>query len=245
MNTAEEWAKRLGTTVMTEEEFIQLRDRMLGKGDKGGLTSMFARAVDDMSPSEIYELVAERKARGEGLVGVVPPSTGPDDIDANDSRFQKPGPPRPSRVHRQKMRLVFVKPDPNPEMDDPHAVTFTPDDAIAQARKQHSYAMRVHPVGPVTDIKAALMTDQEARALIEHGTPPGRPGTTPGALVVLVVIYGTFEIVSPYGRDRRQSTTEPSEPTPRPSMVAYQIHDSRNGQVYWAGARKGDIVLPE
>src|SRR5215469_14854864 len=104
MATAEEWAKRLGTTVMAEEEFIQLNDWQVN----GRITGMSARVIDDMSPAEVEEYVAESKARGEGLMGVLPPYTGPDDLAAIDSPFWLSWNSAPSRVSRQKMRVVFM-----------------------------------------------------------------------------------------------------------------------------------------
>ena len=171
MDTAEEWAKRLGTTVMTEEECLQLRDRRVRPDIRG----MSIRVIDDMSSVEIYEYVAERAGIGQGLMGVLPPYTGPDDLVAEDSQLRRNGDTRPVRAHRQKMRLVFVEPDPHPELDDPDAVTFTPDAAIARAKEQRAFGMS-RAVGPITDIKAALMTAQEAHELLEHGTPPAQPG---------------------------------------------------------------------
>jgi hypothetical protein len=235
MATAKEWAERLGTTILTEEQFIQLHDR---KGTQH-ITSMSGRAIDTMSLSEVDEYVADRKARGEGLVGVLPPSTGPGDLVAADSPLGHALGAAPNREFRQKMRLVFVDPDPNPELADPTAVTFTPEDAIAIASKQHSYGMRVYAEGPISDIKAALMTVQEARALLDHGTPPGRPGTTPGALVCLVVIHGSFVVVGPPGPNEPNETKLGSS-----HIVAFEVFDTRKGHVFWAGARTGDIVLP-
>jgi len=110
-------------------------------------------------------------------------------------------------------------------------VTFTPDDAIARVRKRQNYeGMGAHMVGPVTDIRAALMTMPEVHALLEDGTPPGRPGTTPGTLVCLVVIHGSFEV-------RRHSTSTPCS-------VACEVCDTRKGYIIMSRTRNQDIVLP-
>jgi hypothetical protein len=229
MATAEEWAERMGTTVVTEEEFIQLNDWQVNRH----ITGISARVIDDMSPAEVDEYVAESKARGEGLVGVLPPYTGPDDLVGIDSPFWHSWNSAPSRVSRQKMRVVFIEPDPNPQLQDPDAVTFTPDDAIARVRQRQNYeGMGTHMVGPVTDIRAALMTMPEVHALLEHGTPPGRPGTTPGALVCLVMIHGSFEV-----RGRRGTTSDQH-------TVAFEVCDSRKGYIIMSRTRTRDIVLP-
>ena len=158
MERAEEWAKRLGTTVISEEAYLQLRDRRV-RPDMMGWSVI---AIDAMSPSEVDATVAERLGVGEGLVGVLAPSIGHADILADimalDPPLRREWEMKPSDGHREKTRLVFIKPDPHPELDDPSAVTFTPEDAIALAKER--YVSRA--VGPIIDVKAALMTAQEA-----------------------------------------------------------------------------------
>jgi hypothetical protein len=246
MDSAEEWAKRLGTTVMTEEQVIQLRDRREYQGMK--MTATELHGIDTMTPFEVDAYVAYRKARGEGLVGILPPYMGTDALTPKEGPHRHARHARHVSAHRPKVVLVLVYPDPHPELADPCAVTFTPEDAIDLVRKQHTYGFRIHPVGPITDIKAALMTEQEARALVEHGTPPGQLGTTPGALVCLVVIYGSFTVVGPPTlprASRASRTKETAEIKPRPAYtVTFQAHDTRNGHLLWAGARGGTIVLP-
>jgi hypothetical protein len=67
METSEESAKRLGATLMTEVQFLQLQDREVRLDS----TSVSSRAVDGMSPAEVDEYIADMKARCEGLAGVL------------------------------------------------------------------------------------------------------------------------------------------------------------------------------
>jgi hypothetical protein len=112
-------------------------------------------------------------------------------------------------------------------------VTFTPEMAIAQAQQRF--------VGAITEIKAALMTVPEVSPLLDHGISPGQPGTVPGVLVCLVLIYGTFETVS--------GSPGPISPTNPPPVrmwrgYHYQVCTTTTGGAFWSGGGKRDLVLP-
>jgi hypothetical protein len=181
--------------------------------------------------SEVVAYIADQNARGRGLIAMGPLPTNPIDYEPLDAPLQYDGDTQPRPRVSPKVRLFFVEPDPHPEPVDPATITFTPDDAIAVVKRHQSYGMRVHAVGPVTDIRAALMTLPEVDALLEHGTTPGRSGTVPGGLAILVVIRGSFVVSGPHG-----STT--------PYSIAYEVFGTRTGNVFRSGATSKDIVLP-
>jgi hypothetical protein len=83
----------------------------------------------------------------------------------------------------------------------------------------------------ITDIRAALMTLSEVDASVHYGIPPKPPGTVPGALVILVVVKGTFEVHGPQGVSTSKS-------------VAYEVFDTRTGQAFRMGTANHNIDLP-
>jgi hypothetical protein len=217
-----EWAQHLSTVVMTELEYFNLwvlRD-IIG-------TSTWV--VDGIFLPEIDVEVAERKARGERLMGVLPPCEGPDGWRDGNPQVQEAWDTE-NRETREHTRLVFRGPRAHTKVDDPDAVVFTPEDALADMRKYpNNIGMGVRATGPVTDIEAALMTAREAFAMVgvHVANTGGRMG--PNAPVVLLLIHDAFAASS-----RHESA---------PYRVAYKIFNGRDGGVLSTGAIPFDIAL--
>jgi hypothetical protein len=241
METAEEWATYLGTTVITEEEYRQLRDRFEHQEVRG----FGCMPLDNKTPEEVDVFLEDQLGMGLGVLGVLPPYSGPvEEAPPFD------GTPlwhhwEVKHRHDHTVRLVYVDPDPYPQLDDLAAVTLTPEVAVAwvhaQAKEGHVLARGARLVGPLLDVKAALMTAQEAYELIEHGTPPGKLGTVPGRLVTVVVVHGMFEVTS------RARVGSPGYTPPQVKEIyQFMVCDSRKGGGgFWTGGKAKEIVLPE
>jgi hypothetical protein len=201
----QKWQQSLGVPVVTES--------------MGALVEL----------SEVIERIAQEKARGRGLIAIGPLPSNPIDYEPLDVPWQVEGEAEPRQRISPRVRLYFVSPDPYPKLADPATITFTPEDALARAKQRQGFG-HVQATGPITHFQAALMTLPETRALIEHGTPPGAPGTVPGDLVILVVAHGSFVVYGPHGVSPTFSS-------------AYEICDSRRGNVFQAGATPKEIVL--
>jgi hypothetical protein len=132
------------------------------------------------------------------------------------------------------VQLLFVSPDPHPDLVRPAAVAFTPEDAIAQMKQRKLFAMRATRVGPITEFQAALMTLAEVQALIDDGTPPGPPGLVPDPLVILVIARGRF--VGANG--------PPDKYSGAPLMTAFAVIDTSTGLTIEAGMASRDIIMP-
>jgi hypothetical protein len=217
-----EWAQHLGTVEMAELEYFNLwvlRD----------IIPTSTWVVDGVFLPNIDVEVAQRKARGERLMGVLPPCQGPDGWRDGNPQVQEAWDTE-NRVSREHTRLVFRGPRAYAVVDDPDAVVFTPEDALAEQRKYpYNIGMGVRATGPVTDVEAALMTALEAFALVGvHVANTGVRGG-PNAPVVLLVIHDAFA-----GSSRHESI---------PHRVAYKAFDARNGHVFSHGAIPWEVDL--
>jgi hypothetical protein len=184
--------------------------------------------------SEVIERIAQEKARGRGLIAMFPLPSHPIDYEPLDVLWQVEGEAEPRQRISPRVQLLFVSPDPHPDLVDPATITFTPTDALAMVKQWQGFAHGVQTVGPITDLRAALMTLPEVDALVDHGIPPASPGTVPGTLVILVVARGSFQMYPPF-RDSK----------PIPFVATYAVFDSRAGHGFRSGASPRDIVLPE
>jgi hypothetical protein len=184
--------------------------------------------------SEVVEFVANERGRGRRLLAISPLPTDPADYAPPDAPVEREEDPPRRPWFPPQMQLVFGEPDQGPELMDPATVRFTPNDAIAVVKERRSHGRRLRTVGPITEIRAALMTLAEVEALVDHGIPPGRPGTVPGGLVVLVLIRGAFEMYPPFPNS-----------TPISHTFAYQVHNSRTGGVFQSGSGSRDVVFSQ
>jgi hypothetical protein len=249
METAEEWAAYFGTKIMTEQEYLELWDSMVHPE----ITQAACVPLDGKTPEEVEEFFAVQRSMGDGrcIVGVLRPYSGPDDI-VDSVPHDSLRPPHAmllrdwntpqSREQRTKVRLVSIYPDPHPQLMDPTTVAFTPEMLIAQVKERAVsrpvFGSGSSLVGPITQIQAALMTVPEVGPLLDHGIPPGRPGTVPGVLVCLVLIRGMFGPGMFFGK-RPPGSDLPGE------RWMYEVHNTRDGRAFWTGGGRAhwDITL--
>src|SRR5215831_18470203 len=121
---AEEWAELLGTVYKTEIQYLRLWGRR-------NTVPIATWVIEGMSPPEVEAEIAERKMKGERLVGVLAPSQGPDNWNMGDDIVKEEWDTL-NRETREKMRLLFRGPHPFAVSEDyPASVAFTPEEALA------------------------------------------------------------------------------------------------------------------
>ena len=226
METAEEWAEHLGTVVKTEIQFFNLWKYQ-------DIVGALAWAIDGQSVREVEADIAQMSARYERLVGVLRPwhDTDPWINAPEEAQAAFYAANRSTQAH---IRLIFRKHRPGGTWPYPPDVAFTLEDAMIQALK-YPLLMRAEPVGPITQVKAALMTLVDAFRVARVGIPSGSQQRPLDMPVALVVAHSTF-VVSPPGfmRDIKLS----------PRSVAHYMFDCRDGSFMGGGVSNEDIMLP-
>jgi hypothetical protein len=230
---AEAWAEQLGTVYKTELQYFSL----CGRRD---MVPIATWVIEGKSLPEIEADIAERKTRGERLVGVLAPMRGPDSWNAGDDNIEEEWSTL-NRETREMFRLLFRGPYPFAVSEDyPASVAFTPEEALA-AEKAHPttypymVAMRASAVGPITDVKAALMTISEAYTILGVAQQNIQGAhRLPDDPVVVVVMHGAFEIHPPGFMNSKS----------QPASVTTHIYDARDGRGFSTSVGNTDIVLP-
>jgi hypothetical protein len=230
---AEEWAERLGTVYKTEIQYLHLWGRR-------NTVPIATWVIEGMRLPDVEAEIAERKTRGERLVGVLAPCQGPDNWHLGDPPVKEEWDTLNLET-RDKMRLLFRGPYPFAVSEDyPASVAFTPEEALAEVRRPretypYAVARRASADGPITDVKAALMTLSEAYTLLgEHQSNIRGSHRLPDDPVVLVVMHGAFSIHPP------GFMHAPSEQ----ASITTKIYDARDGSGGLTSVVNSEIVLP-
>jgi hypothetical protein len=226
METADEWAEHLGTVVKTEIQFFKLWQYQ-------DIVGALTWPIDGRSVREVEADIAEMSTRHERLVGVLRPWHGTDPW-INAPEEAQAAFDAANRSTQAYIRLIFRKHRPGGTWSYPPDVAFTLEDAMIQALK-YPLLMRAGPVGPITEVKAALMTLVDAFRVARVGIPSGSQQRPLDMPVALVVTHGAFEVSPPgFMRDSKSS----------PRSVAHYMFDCRDGSFIGGGAGNEDIVLP-